>query len=52
MKNNNTFSPIYTLLECILDIGLKNYFTKINKNYLQDETIDYIIQINGRKRTC
>ena len=24
---------------------------KLNKNYLQHENIDYVVQINGRKRT-
>jgi len=49
------FSPIipHFVSECMLDIGFKEklFWPKINKNYLQDETIDYVIQINGRKRT-
>ena len=49
------FSPIipHFVSECMLDIGFKEklFWPKINKNYLQDETVDYVIQINGRKRT-
>ena len=49
------FSPVVPHLtsECLLDIGFeeKLNWPKINKNYLQNENIDYVVQINGKKRT-
>lgn len=49
------FSPIipHFTSECILDLDFKEklIWPKINKNYLKNENIDYVIQINGRKRT-
>tara|TARA_B100000131_G_C17564190_1_gene388075 strand:- start:105 stop:494 length:390 start_codon:yes stop_codon:yes gene_type:complete len=49
------FSPVVPHLtsECLLDIGFeeKINWPKINKNYLQNENIDYVVQINGKKRT-
>ena len=38
--------------ECLEDLGLINEikWPKINKNLLKDEKVDYVIQINGRKR--
>ncbi len=48
------FSPIVPHLtsECLIDIGFKENLNwpKINENYLQNEDIDYVVQINGRKR--
>ena len=37
----------------MLDIGFeeKLNWPIINKNYLQNENIDYVVQINGKKRT-
>jgi len=49
------FSPIIPHLasECMLDIGNeeKLNWPIINKKYLQNESINYVVQINGRKRT-
>ena len=49
------FSPIipHFVNECLVDIGCDSNLTwpKINKDYLNDENIDYVIQINGKKRT-
>ena len=49
------FSPVVPHLtsECLLDIGFeeKLNWPIINKNYLQNENIDYVVQINGKKRT-
>ena len=48
------FSPIIPHLtsECLLDIGYekKLNWPIINKNYLENQNIDYVIQIDGRKR--
>jgi len=48
------FSPIIPHLtsDCLTDIGFKEKLNWpiVNKNYLQDEKIDYVVQINGRKR--
>ena len=47
------FSPVIPHLtsECLTDIGFKEKLNWpiINKNYLQDEKIEYVVQINGRK---
>ncbi len=49
------FSPVipHLVSECMLDIGFQEKFSwpKINKDYLQYENIDYVVQINGKKRT-
>jgi len=49
------FSPIIPHLtsECLTDIGSdqKLNWPIINKDYLKNENIDYVIQINGKKRT-
>ena len=49
------FSPIipHFTSECLVDIGFKEkiVWPEIDKNYLTDENLDYVIQINGRKRT-
>jgi len=49
------FSPIIPHLasECMLDIGNeeKLNWPIVNKKYLQNESINYVVQINGRKRT-
>ncbi len=49
------FSPIVPHLtnECLTDIGFKEELNwpKINQKYLESENIDYVVQINGRKRT-
>tara|TARA_B100000700_G_scaffold81819_1_gene92062 strand:- start:2969 stop:5521 length:2553 start_codon:yes stop_codon:yes gene_type:complete len=49
------FSPIipHFTSECLVDIGFKEkiVWPEIDKNYLTDEILDYVIQINGRKRT-
>ena len=50
-----SFSPIVPHLanECLFDIGYKQKLNwpSVDKNYIQIEDIDYVIQINGRKRT-
>jgi len=55
IKILTAFSPVIPHLssECILDIGCEEKLSwpKVNKNYLQHENIDYVVQINGRKRT-
>ena len=55
IKILTVFSPIVPHLtsECLLDIGYekKLNWPTINKNYLQNENIDYVVQINGKKRT-
>jgi len=49
------FSPIipHLINECLVDIGFdqKLKWPVINKDYLNNENIDYVIQINGKKRT-
>ena len=49
------FSPIIPHLtnECLIDVGSnqKLKWPIINKDYLNNENIDYVIQINGKKRT-
>ena len=49
------FSPIIPHLtsECLADIGSdqKLNWPIINKDYLKNENIDYVVQINGKKRT-
>ena len=49
------FAPIIPHLtsECLLNIGsdLKLSWPSVNRNYLKSENIDYVIQINGKKRT-
>jgi leucyl-tRNA synthetase len=59
LKNYNkiltAFSPIIPHLtsECLIDIGSdqKLKWPIVNKDYLKNENIDYVIQINGKKRT-
>jgi Leucyl-tRNA synthetase len=50
-----TFSPIIPHLtnECLIDIGYKEKLNWpiINEAYLKDKNIDYVVQINGKKRT-
>ncbi|MFL2887052.1 MAG: leucine--tRNA ligase [Candidatus Pelagibacter sp.] len=50
-----SISPIVPHLasECLSDIGYKQKldWPSVDKNYIQNENIDYVIQINGRKRT-
>ena len=49
------FSPIIPHLtnECLIDAGSnqKLKWPIVNKDYLNNENIDYVIQINGKKRT-
>ena len=49
------FAPVIPHLtnECLMDIGcdLKLNWPLINKDYLKNENIDYVIQVNGKKRT-
>ena len=49
------FSPIipHLINECLLDIGSNEKFDwpSVNKVYLKNENIDYVIQINGKKRS-
>ena len=49
------FVPVIPHLtnECLLDIGSdqKLNWPLVNKDYLKDENIDYVVQINGKKRT-
>ena len=49
-----TFSPIIPHLtnECLIDIGYKEKLNWpiINEAYLKDKNIDYVVQINGKKR--
>ena len=49
------FSPVIPHLasECLSDINIsqKLKWPKIDKNYTENENIDYVIQINGKKRT-
>ena len=49
------FSPIipHFTSECLVDIEFKEkiVWPEIDKNYLTDENLDYVIQINGKKRT-
>ena len=49
------FSPIIPHLtnECLIDVGSnqKLKWPIVNKDYLNNENIDYVIQINGKKRT-
>tara|TARA_Y100001970_G_scaffold289675_1_gene420820 strand:+ start:25 stop:930 length:906 start_codon:yes stop_codon:yes gene_type:complete len=55
IKILTVFSPIvpHFANECMLDLGFdeKLNWPIINKNYLQNENINYVVQINGRKRT-
>jgi leucyl-tRNA synthetase len=59
LKNYKTiltiFSPIIPHLtsECLLDIGSdqKLNWPLVNRDHLKNENIDYVIQINGKKRT-
>ena len=48
------FAPIIPHLasECLTDIGYdqKLDWPSINKDYLKSENVDYVIQINGKKR--
>jgi len=49
------FSPVipHFTSECMLDLGFneKLNWPKVNNNYLKSENTDYVIQINGKKRT-
>ncbi len=49
------FSPIIPHLtnECLVDIGSdqKLKWPIVDKEYLKNENIDYVVQINGKKRT-
>tara|TARA_Y100000741_G_scaffold297879_1_gene238836 strand:- start:205 stop:1038 length:834 start_codon:yes stop_codon:yes gene_type:complete len=49
------FAPVIPHLtnECLIDIGcdVNLNWPLINKDYLKNENIDYVIQINGKKRT-
>ena len=49
------FSPIIPHLtnECLVDIGFyqKLKWPIVNEDYLKNENIDYVVQINGKKRT-
>ena len=49
------FAPVIPHLtnECLLDLGcnLNLNWPPVNKDYLKNENIDYVIQINGKKRT-
>jgi leucyl-tRNA synthetase len=49
------FSPIipHFTNECLVDVGSdqKLKWPIVNKDYLNNENIDYVIQINGKKRT-
>ncbi len=50
-----SFSPIIPHLtnECLQDIGSQEelVWPSVNEDYLKNENIDYVIQINGKKRT-
>jgi len=50
-----TFSPVipHFTSECLIDIGFDQQLNwpLVNKDYLKNENIDYVIQINGKKRT-
>ena len=54
IKILTTFSPIIPHLanECLLDIGYKQKLNWpiINKDYLKNKIIEYVVQINGKKR--
>ena len=54
IKILTVFSPIipHFTSECLLDLNFneKLNWPLINKEYLKDENIDYVIQINGKKR--
>ena len=54
IKILTTFSPIIPHLssECLLDIGYKEKLNWpiVNKDYLKNKIIDYVVQINGKKR--
>ncbi len=54
IKILTAFSPIIPHLtnECLIDIGFKEKLNWpiVNETYLQHENIDYVVQINGRKR--
>ena len=54
IKILTAFSPIVPHLtsECLLDIGFKEKLNwpLVNQKYLLNENIDYVVQINGRKR--
>ena len=49
------FSPIIPHLasECLYDIGTNQNLNwpTVNQKYLKNENIDYVIQVNGKKRT-
>ena len=49
------FSPIipHVINECLEDLykNEKNTWPEVNEKYIKDEKIDYVIQINGKKRT-
>ena len=49
------FSPIipHLISECLYDIRFKQNLNwpSVNKEYLKNENIDYVIQINGKKRS-
>ena len=49
------FSPIIPHLtsECLYDIGANQNLAwpSVNQEYLKNENIDYVIQVNGKKRT-
>jgi len=49
------FSPVipHFTSECMSDLGFneKLNWPKVNDDYLKSENIDYVIQINGKKRT-
>ena len=55
IKMLTTFSPIipHFTSECLTDIGCKQKLNwpKVDQKYLKKENIDYVIQINGKKRT-
>jgi len=50
-----SFSPVVPHLasECLFDLGHSNklIWPSVNKEYLKNDYIDYVVQINGRKRT-
>ena len=50
-----TFSPVipHFTSECLIDIGFDQQLNwqLVNKDYLKNENLDYVIQINGKKRT-
>ena len=49
------FAPVipHLINECLIDIGcnINLNWPLVNKDYLKNENIDYVVQINGKKRT-